>query len=54
MAAWYLFDLTIREVGSINITLEHLLLEAIGKIFGKKKTQFNCFDQSCIWDFGNT
>ena len=50
---WYLFDCTIREVGSTNVALRHLLLEAIGKGLGKEEAQFNCFNGSCIRGFGN-
>ena len=48
-----LFNSTTKKVGSINVTLEHLPLEATGKRFGEKKAQFNCFDKFCILSFGN-
>ena len=53
MAFWYLFDFIIKEVNNLIIALKYLLLEAIGKKFNKEKTQFNCFDESYIWSFGN-
>ena len=37
MALYYLFNSTIKNDDSTNILLRHLLLEAIGKKFGKKK-----------------
>ena len=53
MAFLYLFNSIIREVGSINITLGHLLFEVTSEKLGEKEAQFNCFDGSCIWGFGN-
>ena len=44
-APWYLFDSTTKKVGSTNIALEYLLLEATGKKLGKKEALFNCFDK---------
>ena len=52
-AFWYLFDFTIRKVGNTDIVLRHSLLKANNKRRGEKEAQFNCFDGSCIWDFGN-
>ena len=52
-ALWCLFDSTIREVGNTNITLGHSHLEATGKKLDEKKAQFDYFDKSCIWGFGN-
>ena len=43
-----------REVGNTNVTLEYLPLEAIDKKLGKEEAQFDCFDRSYIWGFGNT
>ena len=37
MAFWYLFDSTIREVGSINIALGYSLLNITGKRLDKEK-----------------
>ena len=42
-----------KEVGSINVALKHLLSEATSKRHGEEKAQFDCFDKSYIWDFGN-
>ena len=53
MAPWYLFDSTIKEVGSTDIALGHLQLEITGKKLGKEKAQFDCFDRSYIWGLGN-
>ena len=53
MALWYLFDSTIREVGSTNIALGYLPSEVTGKRLDKKEAQFDCFDKSCIRGFGN-
>ena len=36
-AFWCLFDFTIKEVDSTNITLEHSLLKATSKKFGEEK-----------------
>ena len=52
-APWCLFDSTIREVGSTDIALGHLPLKATGKKLGEEEAQFDCFDGSCIWGFGN-
>ena len=48
-----MFDSITREVGSINIALGHLPLEATGKGLGEEEAQFNCFDGSYIWGFSN-
>ena len=48
-----LFDTTTREIGSIDVALRYLPLEAIGKRLGKKEAQFDCFDRSYIWGFDN-
>ena len=48
MAPWYLFDSIMREDGSTNVALRHLLLKVTGKKLGEKKAQFNCFDESYI------
>ena len=61
-ASWYLFDSTLREIGSTSIVLGHLLLEAIDKRLDEEKTHFDCFDKfyirnfSDIWhkDYGKT
>ena len=37
MALWCLFDSITREVDSINIALEHSLLEATGKKLDKRE-----------------
>ena len=50
---WCLFNTIIKEVGNTNIALEHLPLEATSKKLGEKEVQFNYFDGSYIWDFGN-
>ena len=42
-----------REVGSTNITLGYLSLEATGKRLGEEEAQFNCFDKSYIRGFSN-
>ena len=42
-----------REVGSTNIALGYSPLEATGKGLSKEETQFDCFNGSCIWGFGN-
>ena len=52
-APWCLFDSTIREVGSINVALRYSPLEATGEGHGEEEAQFDCFDGSCIWGFGN-
>ena len=52
-ALWCLFDSTTREVDSTDIALRHSPLEATGKRFGEEEAQFDCFDGSCIWGFGN-
>ena len=54
MAFWCLFDSIIKEVGSTNIALGYSPLEATGKELDEEKAQFDCFDGSCIWGFGNT
>ena len=48
MALYYLFNFTIREVGNINASLRHLLLEVISKKHNKKEVLFNYFDKSEI------
>ena len=53
MASWYLFDSTIRKVGSTNVALRHLPLEATNEGLGKEEAQFDYFDGSCIQGFGN-
>ena len=55
MTPWYLFNYTTKKVSSINITIKHLLLEAIGKRFGKKKHYFIFLPdfRSETRDFGN-
>ena len=53
IAPWYLFNSTIKKVGSINITLKHSLLEVTGEGLGKKEVQFNCFDRFYIRGFDN-
>ena len=45
MTFQYLFDSFIKEVSSINITLEYLVSETIGKRFFKKKALFNFFNR---------
>ena len=40
MAPWYLFDSITRKVGSIDITLDYSLLEAIGEGLGEEEAQF--------------
>ena len=52
-ASWYLFDFTRRKVGSTNIVLRYLSLEAISKRLDEEEAQFDCFDRSCIQGFGN-
>ena len=53
MAFWCLFNSTTREVGSTNVALGHLPLEATSKGLGKEKAQFDYFDGFCIRGFGN-
>ena len=53
MAPWYLFDSTIREVGSINVALGHSPLEAIDKRLSEEKTQIDCFNGSYIQGISN-
>ena len=43
-----MFNSTIREVGSTNITSKHLLLEITSEKLGEKKAQFDCFDRFYI------
>ena len=52
-ASWCLFDSTTREVSSINVALRHSPLEATSKGLGEKEAEFDCFDESYIWGFGN-
>ena len=52
-APWCLFDSITREVGSTDVALGHLLLEATGKRLGEEEAQLDCFDGSCIRGFGN-
>ena len=42
-----------KEVGSTNIVLRYLSLEIIGKKLDEEEAQFDCFDRSYIWGFGN-
>ena len=49
-----LLDFTIREDGSTNVALKHLSLKPTSKGLGKEEAQFNGFNKSCIWGFGNT
>ena len=53
MTSQFLFDSTKREVGNTNITLGYLLLKATDKELDEEEAQFNYFDESCIWGFGN-
>ena len=53
MAPWYLFDFTIKKVNNTDIALRYLLLEATGKKLDEEEAQFDYFDGSCIWGFGN-
>ena len=43
---WYLFDFFIKEIGSTNIALGHLLLERTGKRLKKEEALFNFSDKS--------
>ena len=52
-APWCLFDSTTREIGSTNVVLAHLPLEAIGKELDEEEAQFSCFDGSYIRGFSN-
>ena len=48
-----LFNSTIKEGDSTDIALGHSLIEITSKKLGKKEAQFNYFDRSYIWGFGN-
>ena len=52
-APWYLFDSTMREVGSTNVALGYSPLEATDEGLGEEEAQFDCFDKSCIRGFGD-
>ena len=53
-AFYCLFDSLTKKVNSTDVILGHLLLKITGKKLGKEEAQFNYFDRSYIWDFGNT
>ena len=48
-----LFNSITKEASSIDVALEHSLLEATGKKLDKEKAYFDYFNKSCIWGFGN-
>ena len=53
MAFWCLFDFTIREISSTNITLKYSILEVTGKKQNDKEVQFDYFNELCIQGFDN-